>query len=107
MQAILLRQGAKLVENINDIFAEITPQMSKKTSQQQQEQVPQPQPPLNIEQRKIIECLSFEPLPIDYLINSSGMGAEQVNTILLELELNCRIRAVPGGYVINEADSIS
>ncbi|MBX2830681.1 MAG: DNA-processing protein DprA [Rhodospirillales bacterium] len=49
--------------------------------------------------QNIFELLSSSPLLIDELIRTSGLSAEQVSTILIELELAGRVERHPGNRV--------
>ena len=51
------------------------------------------------EGQNIFELLSSSPLLIDELIRTSGLSAEQVSTILIELELAGRVERHPGNRV--------
>jgi DNA processing protein len=48
---------------------------------------------------KLLDLLSPAPLPIDELIRTSDLPAEQVSTILIELELAGRVERHPGNRV--------
>lgn len=92
----LLRQGAKLVETAQDILEELgpltggfTPSTARPTSQGNDMAA------CTVEQKALLECLSFEPVAVDTIIRRSGLTPEVVSSILLTLELQ--------GYVISSA----
>jgi DNA processing protein len=97
----LIRQGAKLVERVEDIVEEIAPQLI--TSQgfavkPEQRLLP---PSASAEARKIFEMLAERPLQIDQVIQTSGFSSARVAEILLELELGGFLRQLPGKrYVV-------
>ena len=90
----LIRQGAKLVESVDDIVEEIAPQLARRGPN------PAPArllPPSAGEQtRKIFALLQDNPLQVDQVIERSGLAAAQVLEILLDLELQGLVRQSPG-----------
>jgi len=75
----------------------------KKTKQDLEttHELPETSPHQNEDQegQNIFELLSSSPLLIDELIRTSGLSAEQVSTILIELELAGRVERHPGNRV--------
>lgn len=95
----LIREGVKLVETAEHIleelgamaeFAQITelPTDSQQSSR-----------PVNddAEYQQLFEHLGFDPIHIDELISRSGLTADAVSSMLLLLELQGRVSALPGG----------
>jgi DNA processing protein len=92
----LIRQGAKLVETVDDIVEEIAPQLlerSGKTLSAPRRTLPQN---LGDEFQRIFGLFQERPLQIDEVIESSGCSASRVSEILLELELQGYIKQLPG-----------
>ena len=91
----LIRQGAKLVESVEDIIEEIAPQLRRRG--QSQSQAPRRLPSdTAADVRAIFDLLQDRPLHIDDLVQNSGMAASRVSQILLELELQGFLRQLPG-----------
>jgi DNA processing protein len=90
----LIRQGAKLVENVDDILEEIAPQLvaSNRQSAALRTLPVDAQP----ETRKIFDLLQERSLHIDEVIEASGFSTSRVSQILLELELQGFLRQLPG-----------
>jgi len=44
-----------------------------------------------------MECLGFDPVQIDPLIERSGLTAEEVSSMLILLELEGHVSSAPGG----------
>jgi DNA processing protein len=92
----LIRQGAKLVEKVEDIIEEISPQLlgaSQKNSKSRQRVLPQGMSP---EVRKVFEMILGGPLHIDEVIQGSGLSAGKVSEILLDLEIGGFLQQLPG-----------
>ena len=89
----LIRQGAKLVESVDDIVEEIAPQLVRGGGGTQARVLP---PSAGASARKIFELLQDNSLQVDQLIERSALPAAQVLEILLDLELQGFIRQAPG-----------
>ena len=92
----LIRQGAKLVETVDDIIEEIAPQLVKRSG----ESVQPPERTLPEKAgeatRKVFALLEGSSLQVDEVIERSGLPAPQVLQILLELELQGFVSQTPG-----------
>ncbi len=97
----LIRQGAKLVESVDDIVEEIAPQLLSRRGDalKQARRLPE-----NASDgvRKIFGLLQERPLQIDEVIEASGFTSPKVLEILLELELQGYLRQLPGKRYITE-----
>jgi len=96
----LIRQGAKLVENISEVIEELgiiksiahLPAKTAKTTEK-------PAESLDDIQLKILDSLSYDTASPDLIINRSGLAPNIVNSALVNLELTGYIISVPGGYI--------
>lgn len=94
----LIRQGAKLVETVNDILEELNiPTLPKNTPNSTADRT-KTKNILDLKQQKLLECVNFEITPVDVLIARSGFTAREITTLLLSLELLDLVQTVPGGY---------
>ncbi|HWP57228.1 MAG TPA: DNA-processing protein DprA [Candidatus Acidoferrales bacterium] len=91
----LIREGAKLVENVDDILEEIAPQLRPSARAASARGAPVPED-LEEEQRKIWQLIQLAPLQIDELIDASGLSPARVSEILLRLEIRGLARQLPG-----------
>jgi DNA processing protein len=90
----LIRQGAKLVERVEDILEEIAPQLAGNGAAEKSGPVLPPN--LSAEAKKIFALASDRPRQIDELIESSGLSPARVSEILLELEIEGLLKQSPG-----------
>src|ERR1043166_9292158 len=97
----LIRQGAKLVETVEDVIEEIAPQLLPRVGGVGPGA---PALPKNVsdEVRKVFALLQEKSLQIDEVIESSGFPSAKVSQILLELELSGFLRQLPGKRYIAE-----
>lgn len=103
----LIKSGAKLVQQWQDVVSELPAEISasilppkldddkeSKTKSKLNEQMPAN---LSDDERKIWQILSSdEPTHFDILLEASGLSFGDLNAVLLGLEINEMIRALPG-----------
>lgn len=100
----LIREGAKLVESVDDILLELAPQLTAWLHSQPASEPPAPQPAtsdssgLDAQSARLLGLLSDAPLGIDELVAASGWSVELVNILLTQLELQGRVAAHASGY---------
>lgn len=90
----LIKQGARLVENADDILEELgigsTPVYRKGKSQTI------PFPPLEESERAIYDMLDQYPMHIDEIVRRGRLPAGEVSAILMKMELRGLVRQLPG-----------
>lgn len=105
---LLIKEGAKLIENIQDILDElnypashrcqkkndIRENIAGKTMQAQIQQFSAVFP--SDEGERLLECLGHDVIDIDTLCVRSGLTVESVSAMLLTLELNGYVSCLPG-----------
>lgn len=92
----LIRQGAKLVEGVDDIIEEIAPQLLDRTSSATQ-RAPRVLPQTASDAaRTIFALLQENTLQVDQVIERTGISAAHVLETLLDLELQGLLRQLPG-----------
>lgn len=92
----LIKEGAKLVESVDDIRAE-WPQFFSHAVEQQKQQTNNLSQSLPFSD--LLDNVGDESTSVDQLAVTTGLSVETVLTQLLELELSGLIAAVPGGYI--------
>lgn len=103
----LLKDGATLVTNAEDVIAALAPILGRDRTE----------PPSDLSDRgdeaetavvpdidqsdreKVIEAMGFSPVDIDEVIRATRLPARQVQVILLELDLAGRLDRLPGNRV--------
>lgn len=84
----LIKQGAKLVETVDDILCELSGQAPAQAESAQSNKTPE---------LGLLSHLGYDPCPLDMLCARSGLSADRVIAELLQLELEGRVCALPGG----------
>lgn len=99
----LIREGAKLVECADDILEELSPRLQgylvdpPVSEPKDDAALPEGASGEDVEYRRLIDCLGFDPVHVDALVECSGLTAEAVSSMLLMLELDGRVESLPGG----------
>jgi len=104
----LIRQGAKLVESVNDILEDLSINPGQMSSYPQKSNNDTPEKPpkktkdahktLDPDYQKLLKCLAYEPTSIDELVSQSGFTVAEVASMLLILELDDIIACQDGRY---------
>jgi DNA processing protein len=92
----LIRQGAKLVETVDDIIEEIAPQLARRggdAAPSSARTLPENSGPAA---RQIFALLNQSALQVDQVIEQTGLAAPQVLQVLLDLELQGFVSQTPG-----------
>jgi DNA processing protein len=110
----LLKQGARLVESVEDILEEIDPQIARQgradgsagtiqCSQPDEARLSAPGAQgLTREEQKLVDLLSDRPAHVDELSRSLGMEAHVTLGLLLMLEARGLARSMPGKFYVKE-----
>jgi DNA processing protein len=83
----LIRQGAKLVESAQDVLDELAGAVRTPTASHPEE----------AEAHELLHHLGHDPCNVDTLCRRSGLTAETVSAMLLQLELEGKVASLPGG----------
>ena len=93
----LIRQGAKLVETAQDILEELGP-LASLTRRAAPENADAARP-LDPSMNALLEHIGHDPVTVDVLIERSGLTADAVSSMLLQMELNGLVSSCPGGKI--------
>lgn len=100
----LIRNGATLVEQIDDITRELAPYLAsplpqRKTGLSEPQTTAMPSDDLTRARDLVSNLLAPNPVPVDELVRQCQLSPALVVTVLLELELAGRIERHPGNQV--------
>jgi len=87
----LIKQGAKLVDSMQDILDEM------KIAPQSVADSPSLEQPVDSEHDPLLEALGYDPVSLDVLAVRSGLTTERLSAMLLVLELEGKLTSLPGG----------
>jgi len=93
----LIKMGAKLVEDVDDILDELPQYALVRTRERAPTQEEFCRVDSTQEERRLLELLdAVEPRPIDWLIEEAHFPTSMVSSLLLKLELEEKVRQLPG-----------
>jgi DNA processing protein len=98
----LIKQGAKLVESAQDVLEELAWQPGAAYTTATTAAPPEtgkstPLAGANADTARLLDSLGFDPCSLDVLVERSGLTAETLLAILLQLELDGQLTSLPGG----------
>jgi DNA processing protein len=98
---LLIRQGAKLVEEAADVLVELGPQLERDGVTLAPTVPAAPPPGAALERdpsyQKLLAALGFSPIPINELAARTDLTTAELSSMLLVLELEGLVEALPGG----------
>jgi DNA processing protein len=92
----LIRQGAKLVETAQDILEELAP-LAQVAQERAADAGERPAAVLEPTLAGLLDQLGYDPVAPDTLVERTGLTAEAISSMLLQMELRGLIAACPGG----------
>jgi DNA processing protein len=87
----LLKQGAKLVECVDDVLLELNLPVEKVEDKR-------PAVASNPQTQALLEAMGYEACAVDTICERSAFAASEVCSLLLTLELEGKVASLPGGY---------
>ncbi len=97
----LIRQGAKLVERAEDVLEELpwlpVGQGGARAAAPAPDGLRPAEGDLDADYRRLLDCMGYDPVSVDALVERSGLTAEAVSSMLLLLELRGCVSALSGG----------
>lgn len=96
----LIRQGAKLVDDVADILVELAPLLAFDVEPVRSDRAPEDASISLTEQpayRELLDALGFEPTGLATLAERTRLTTAELSSMLLVLELEGLVEALPGG----------
>ncbi len=103
----LIREGAKLVECLDDVVEELGAllQSSLSAGRRSLHSTEYSQTNAN-EYRTLLQSMGYDPVSVDTLVARSGLTANEVSSMLLILELQGQVSSLPGGYYMRRPEQV-
>lgn len=108
----LIKEGARLVESSADILEALAP-LAGELAGVLRSALAEPEPAVNKPQAdsllsdpdyaRLWRALSYDPKPVDALVRESGLGAREVASMLLMLELRGQVQSEAGSVYVRSA----
>lgn len=95
----LIRDGAKLVQTVDDILEELGPVRQTVQTESGHQVRSGAELKLNEIERQVLDAIDATSTPIDQVIDNSGLSAQRVIAVISVLEMRRLIRRLSGQYV--------
>lgn len=95
----LIRDGAKLVQSVDDVLEELGPIGQPVQSEDGREVRNGSELTLNEVERKVLDAIDVQSTMIDQVIEKSGLPAQRVIAVISVLEMRRLVRRLSGQYV--------
>ncbi len=96
----LIRDGAKLVETVDDILEELPMPAVSPASDAHAAQASSESAAGNEEHDRLLTALGYDPVSVDVLVARTGLTANAVSSMLLLMELEGRVSSQAGGLYL-------
>lgn len=91
----LIKQGAKLVDSVQDIVEELHLDTITMANHRQDST---PATSKNTNAELILSTLGFDPMRLEHLVASTGLTVSEVSSMLMVLELEGKVASLTGGH---------
>ena len=95
----LIQEGAKLVQNIDDIVSELNQLVNFDQTRVANESQEEYLEDLENEQAILLSSIDYEDTPVNIMLKRTGLSSQKVTSMLLMLELNGYIKVTANGYM--------
>ncbi len=101
----LLKQGARLAENSDDVLEELSMRLRSAAGRGSERKESAPQREMDEIEQKVFGILGMYPLHIDEIVRVSKLDAGRISGVLLKLELEGIVHQLPGKMFVRGQDS--
>ncbi len=95
----LIREGARLVQTVDDILEELEPRL-RSLRKMELGHPATPELHLSGNEKRLFDALTAEPQHIDVLSQKVGLSSSEALSLLLSLELKDLVKQLPGAYFV-------
>lgn len=96
----LIRDGATLIRNVDDVLESLGPMVQPVQTEQQQEVRSPRELTLSAQERQILDMVTSEPQHLDEIIRAAEIGSSRVLATLTVLEMKRMVKRLPGGFLV-------
>lgn len=96
----LIRDGATLIRNVDDVIEALGPLVEPVQTEDQQEVRSPRELTLSTQERLILDMVTSEPQHLDEIIRTAEIGSSRVLATLTVLEMKRMVKRLPGGFLI-------
>ena len=95
----LIKQGAKLIENVEDILEELQILMNvSKDKTENESSIRDKIPDMSHDEQKVFKSLGPYPMHIDHMVRKLSIKPGELSGILLKLEIKGMVKQTPGNF---------
>lgn len=96
----LIRDGAILIRNVDDVLESLGPMVQPVQTEQQKEVRSPRELTLSAQERQILDMVTSEPQHLDEIIRAAEIGSSRVLATLTVLEMKRMVKRLPGGLLV-------
>jgi len=95
----ILRDGATLVRDVDDVLQALGPLMAPVVTSTDQTILTPRELVLDDQERRVLNLVTIDPIPVDDVLRTAGIEVSRVLATLTVLEMRHLVRRMPGGQV--------
>lgn len=95
----ILRDGATLVRDVDDVLQALGPLMAPVVTSTDQTILTPRELVLDDQERRVLNLVTIDPIPVDDVLRTAGIEVSRVLSTLTVLEMRHLVRRLPGGQV--------
>jgi len=95
----ILRDGAMLVRDVDDVLHSLGPLMAPVVTSTDQTILTPRELVLDDQERRVLNLVTIDPIPVDDVLRTAGIEVSRVLSTLTVLEMRHLVRRLPGGQV--------